>query len=151
MLQQVKGPIPKRASVNDGKTLPPKNQGLSKKFPSAKMRAGVTGLPVRRRFGYYYLGRSSSLSVYNSPQTNSGQGPATWLNTPPSGRKGCYSSLPSKHEHTEMPPRGVGRGVPEGFMVPPIPATPGRTQPTPSASRSLGGELTGEFTSMLGT
>ena len=87
----------------------------------------------------------------NLPQANSGQGQATGLNTPLSGRKECYSSLPSKHEHTEMPPRGVGRGVPEGFRVPPIPATPGRTQPTPSASRSLGAELTGEFTSMLGT
>jgi hypothetical protein len=114
------------------------------------MRAGVTGLPVSRRFGYYYLGRSSSLSVYNWPQTNSGQGPATGLNTPPSGRKGCYSSLPSKHEHTEMPPRGVGRGVPEGFRVPPIPATPGRTGPTPSASRSVGAELTGVAISILG-
>ncbi len=49
-----------------------------------------------------------------------------------------------------MPPRGVGRGVPEGFMVPPITATPGRTQPTPSPSRSVGAELTGELTSMLG-
>ena len=38
----------------------------------------------------------------------------------------------------------------EGFSVPPIPATPGRTQPTPSASRSDGAELTGVATSTVG-
>ncbi|MSW11809.1 MAG: hypothetical protein F2889_06795 [Actinobacteria bacterium] len=34
--------------------------------------------------------------------------------------------------------------------MPPIPATPGLTQPTPSASRSLGAELTGELTLAFG-
>ncbi|MSY16409.1 MAG: hypothetical protein F2675_00720 [Actinobacteria bacterium] len=34
----------------------------------------------------------------------------------------------------------------EGFRVPPIPATSGRTQPTSSASRSVGAELTGDST-----
>ncbi len=63
---------------------------------------------------------------------------------------GYYSSLPSKHIQIKMPPPGVGCGVPEGFRVPPITAAPGRTQPTPRASRSIGAELTGEFTSMLG-
>ena len=38
----------------------------------------------------------------------------------------------------------------DGFRVPPIPATPGRTQPTPRASRSVGAELTGELTSIFG-
>ena len=38
----------------------------------------------------------------------------------------------------------------EGFRVPPIPATPGRTQPTPSESRSDGAELTGVTTSIFG-
>ena len=58
-----------------------------------------------------------------------------------------YSSLPSKHIHIG-PPEGM---LVEGLLVPPIPATPGRTQPTPSASRSVGAELTGELTSILGT
>ncbi len=38
----------------------------------------------------------------------------------------------------------------EGFRVPPIPATPGRTQPTPSASRSDGAELAGVTISIFG-
>ena len=37
-----------------------------------------------------------------------------------------------------------------GRRAPPIAATPGRTQQTPSASRSLGAELTGELTLVLG-
>ena len=38
----------------------------------------------------------------------------------------------------------------EGFRVPPLLATPGRTQPTPRVSRSVGAELTGAETSNLG-
>ena len=34
--------------------------------------------------------------------------------------------------------------------MPPIPATPGRTELTPSARRSDGAEVIGEFMSMLG-
>ena len=40
--------------------------------------------------------------------------------------------------------------VVEGFRVPPIPATPGRTQLTPSVSRSVGAELAGAAMSLLG-
>jgi hypothetical protein len=58
-----------------------------------------------------------------------------------------YSSLPSKQLVRPVPYRGA---VAEGFRVPPIPATPGRTQPTPSASRSVGAELTGTEISILG-
>ena len=65
------------------------------------------------------------------------------LNTPPSGRQRCYSSLPSKQNILV----GIGE---EGFRVPPIPDPPGRTQPTPSASRSDGAELTGVAISILG-
>ena len=77
------------------------------------------------------------------PQPTAVRGQQQGLNTPPSGRQGCYSSLPSKqfcHKFISL----------EGFMVPPIPATPGRTQPTPSAIRSIGAELTGAETSILG-
>ena len=62
-------------------------------------------------------------------------------NTPPSGRADGYSSLPSKHKLMKKV---------EGFRVPPILATPGRTQPTPRVSRSVGAEVIGEFMSMLG-
>ena len=40
--------------------------------------------------------------------------------------------------------------VVEGFRVPPIPATPGRTQLTPSVSRSVGAGLAGAAMSLLG-
>ena len=108
------------------------------------MHAGVTGLLVRRRFGYYYLGRSSSLPQTTGPRPTAVRGQQQGLNTPPSGRERCYSSLPSKQLHT------VQASNREGFRVPPIPATPGRTQPTPSASRSVGAELTGVAISILG-
>ena len=39
----------------------------------------------------------------------------------------------------------------EGFRELPITATPGRTQPTPRASRSVGAELTGVAISIFGT
>ena len=58
---------------------------------------------------------------------------------------GYYSSLPSKHNPRN--PQGVKI---EGFRVPPIPAAPGRTQPTPSASRSVGAELAGVAISIFG-
>ena len=78
------------------------------------------------------------------PRPTAVRGQQQGLNTPPSGRERCYSSLPSKH-----PARVRGAPVIEGFRVPPIPATPGRTQPTPSASRSVGAELTGVTISIL--
>ena len=76
------------------------------------------------------------------PEPLTVKGQQQGLNTPPSGRERCYSSLPSKQWHTAVRQ--------EGFRVPPIPATPGRTQPTPSASRSDGAELTGVATSTVG-
>ena len=65
----------------------------------------------------------------------------------------CYSSLPSK-QAAQQPQIKMVNKLPvlgfEGFRVPPIPATPGRTQPTPSESRSDGAELTGVTTSLFG-
>ena len=90
-----------------------------------------------------HLGCSSSLPQTTGPQPTAVRGQQQGLNTPPSGRERCYSSLPSKQK-LQTPPGA------EGFRVPPIPATPGRTQPTPSASRSDGAELTGVTISILG-
>ena len=67
--------------------------------------------------------------------------------SPPSGRERCYSSLASKHAFPQ--PHSEHKGY-EGFRVPPIPATPGRTQPTPSASRSVDAELAGVAISIFG-
>ena len=82
------------------------------------------------------------------PRPRAVRGQQQGLNTPPSGRQRCYSSLPSKHI-TRPPGENVDPGV-EGFRVPPIPAAPGRTQPTPSASRSDGAELAGVAISLFG-
>jgi hypothetical protein len=83
------------------------------------MRAGVTELPLRCRFDCSDLEFSSSIRQVTGP-TKIGQGTATGLNNPPSGRKESYSSLPSKHAQTEIPP---------GYR------------------RALGAELTGSSTS----
>ena len=65
---------------------------------------------------------------------------------PPSVREENYSSLPSKQFQ-----KGLFRVAAEdGFRAPPMLPAPGRTQPTPSASRSIGAELAGELTSVLG-
>ena len=92
-----------------------------------------------------HLGCSSSLPQTTGPRPRAVRGQQQGLNTPPSGRQRCYSSLPSKQYERE--PR---QPIAEGFRVPPIPATPGRTQPTPSASRSDGAELTGVAISIFG-
>ncbi len=64
------------------------------------------------------------------------------LNTPPSGWYEFYSSLPSKqYAQNHATPVGVA-----GFKPPPILPAPGRTQPTPSASRSVGAEIAGAAT-----
>ena len=76
------------------------------------------------------------------PLTNGGQGPATDFKHPTEWGDANYSSLPSKHK--------LNQECVEGLRVPPIPATPGRTQPTPSASRSVGAELTGVAISIFG-
>ena len=80
------------------------------------------------------------------PEPTAVRGQQQGLNTPPSGREGLYSSLPSKH----LPQFQPDEDAAEGFMVPPMLPAPGRTQPTPSASRSIGAEVTGEVTSKLG-
>ena len=83
------------------------------------------------------------------PEPLTVKGQQQGLNTPPSGRERCYSSLPSKH--VQQGDRGkCPEWAPEGFRVPPIPATPGRTELTPSARRSDGAELTGALTSRIG-
>ena len=101
-------------------------------------------LPVTPGQHLDHLGCSSSLRQTTGPGPRAVRGQQQGLNTPPSGRERCYSSLPSKHKQSRVP------GGPEGFRVPPIPATPGRTQPTPSASRSVGAELAGVAISILG-
>ena len=102
-------------------------------------------LPVTPGQHLDHLGCSSSLRQTTGPRPRAVRGQQQGLNTPPSGRQRCYSSLPSKHNPRN--PQGVKI---EGFRVPPIPATPGRTQPTPSASRSVGAELTGVAISIFG-
>ncbi len=87
---------------------------------------------------------TSVAETVGAPRRGQQQG----LNTPPSGRERCYSSLPSK-QASEVQLRPYSPPTSEGFRVPPIPATPGRTQPTPSASRSVGAELTGVTISIL--
>ena len=89
---------------------------------------------------------SATVSQTTGPGPTAVRGQQQGLNTPPSGRERCYSSLPSKHQGGPY----RARDPLEGFRVPPIPATPGRTQPTPSASRSIGAELTGVAISILG-
>ena len=82
------------------------------------------------------------------PQPTTVKGQQQASNTPPSGREGCYSSLPSKQNTTPKHKRGLV--VWGATDTPPIPATTGRTQPTPSASRSFGAELTGVAISIFG-
>ena len=94
-----------------------------------------------------YVKLSATVIQTTGPQPTAVRGQQQGLNTPPSGRQGCYSSLPSKHV---KPKKLVPPALTEGFRVPPIPATPGRTQPTPSASRSVGAELTGVAISIFG-
>ena len=105
-------------------------------------------LPVTPGQHLDHLGCSSSLPQTTGPRPRAVRGQQQGLNTPPSGRKRCYSSLPSKQPQ-QKPTEGPAAGV-EGFRVPPIPATPGRTQPTPSASRSVGAELAGVAMSIFG-
>ncbi len=102
-------------------------------------------LPVTPGQHLDHLGCSSSLRQTTGPGPRAVRGQQQGLNTPPSGRKRCYSSLPSKHWEGKQQNREA-----EGFRVPPIPATPGRTQPTPSASRSVGAELAGVAISIFG-
>ena len=93
--------------------------------------------------------RDFYISQVNGPQPQAVRGQQQGLSTPSSSRERCYSSLPSKHCDPQHPHPPRAHPL-EGF-VPPIPATPGRTQLTPSASRSDGAELMGEFTSLFGT
>ena len=113
--------------------------------PRCQALSPLPPLPVTPGQPLDHLGCSSSLRQTTGPRPRAVRGQQQGLNTPPSGRESCYSSLPSKHTQP------TGENWLEGFRVPPIPATPGRTQPTPSASRSDGAELTGEVTSILGT
>ena len=102
-------------------------------------------LPVTPGQHLDHLGCSSSLRQTTGPQPRAVRGQQQGLYTPPSGRQRYYSSLPSKHIPSKQPPTNR-----KGCRVPPIPATPGRTQPTPSASRSVGAELAGVAISILG-
>jgi hypothetical protein len=92
------------------------------------------------------LDLSAILKQATVPQPRAVRGQQQDLNTPPSGRQRCYSSLPSKH----IPEVGHKPWDKEGFTVSPIPATQGRTQLTPSARRSDGAELIGVATSIFG-
>ena len=99
-------------------------------------------LPVRPGQHLDHLGCSSSLPQTTGPRPRAVRGQQQGLNTPPSGRQRCYSSLPSKQL--------INKLKWEGFKVPPMLPAPGRTQPTPSASRSVGAELTGVAISIFG-
>ena len=89
-----------------------------------------------------YVKISAPVRQATGPGPTAVRGQQQDLNTPPSGRERFHSSLPSKQTW--------GRKGNEGFRVPPIPAALGRTQPTPSASRSVGAELTGVAISIFG-
>ena len=90
-----------------------------------------------------YVKISAPVRQATGPGPTAVRGQQQDLNTPPSGRERFHSSLPSKQIEGMWGPH-------EGFMVPPIPAALGRTQPTPSASRSVGAELTGVAISIFG-
>ncbi len=111
--------------------------------PRCQALSPLPPLPVTPGQPLDHLGCSSSLRQTTGPRPRAVRGQQQGLNTPPSGRQRCYSSLPSKQNKKK-------EGFPEGFKVPPIPATPGRTQPTPSASRSVGAELAGVAMSIFG-
>ena len=101
-------------------------------------------LPVTPGQHLDHLGCSSSLRQTTGPQPRAVRGQQQGLYTPPSGRQRYYSSLPSKQAQAQA------RAV-EGFRVPAdTQAGWGRTQPTPSASRSVGAELAGVAISILG-
>ena len=89
-----------------------------------------------------YVKISAPVRQATGPGPTAVRGQQQDLNTPPSGRERFHSSLPSKQTW--------GWKGNEGFRVPPIPAALGRTQPTPSASRSVGAELTGVAISIFG-
>ena len=107
-------------------------------------------LPVRPGQHLDHLGCSSSLPQTTGPRPRAVRGQQQGLNTPPSGRQRCYSSRQRCYSSLPSKQREGMWGAHEGFRVPPIPATPGRTQPTPRVSRSVGAEVIGEFMSMLG-
>ena len=104
-------------------------------------------LPVTPGQHLDHLGCSSSLPQTTGPRPRAVRGQQQGLNTPPSGRQRCYSSLPSKQALLHFATPGEPT---EGFRVPPIPATPGRTQPTPREIRSDGAELAGVAILILG-
>ena len=108
-------------------------------------------LPVRPGQHLDHLGCSSSLRQTTGPRPRAVRGQQQGLYTPPSGRERCYSSLPSKQSHipTQQQVARMGPAI-EGFKVPPMLPAPGRTQPTPSASRSVGAELAGVAISIFG-
>ena len=99
-------------------------------------------LPVTPGQHLDHLGCSSSLRQTTGPRPRAVRGQQQGLNTPPSGRESCYSSLPSKHTKHAFK-HALGFKLDFVQPQPIIPATPGRTQPTPSASRSVGAELAG--------
>ena len=92
--------------------------------------------------GFTYL--STAVPQTTDPRPRAVRGQQQGSNAPPFCGEDSYSSLPSKHT-------GQSTGAPlhaqcemAGFAVLPILPKPGRTQPTPSASRSVGAEITGK-------
>ena len=111
--------------------------------PRCQALSPLPPLPVTPGQPLDHLGCSGSLPQTTGPRPRAVRGQQQGLNTPPSGRQRCYSSLPSKQNKKK-------EGFPEGFKVPPMLPAPGRTQPTPSASRSVGAELAGVAMSIFG-
>ena len=118
--------------------------------PRCQALSPLAPLPVRPGQHLDHLGCSSSLPQTTGPRPRAVRGQQQGLNTPPSGRQRCYSSLPSKQLIQAIPELPRQAKIPEGFKVPPMLPAPGRTQPTPSASRSVGAELAGVAISIFG-
>ena len=112
--------------------------------PRCQALSPLPPLPVTPGQHLDHLGCSGSLPQTTGPRPRAVRGQQQGLNTPPSGRQRCYSSLLSKQLYPQPAP------FKEGFKVPPMLPAPGRTQPTPSASRSVGAELAGVAISIFG-